>query len=104
MRPQLAASNEALKYCMPQERFEKFRRILYNNGGQTTSLLQTINLHQTAQFVISSSFGVSRITLRRILQEGLEDVVKFGKRFTKYEKAGNKVIAHFEDGTTFEGD
>jgi 2-polyprenyl-6-methoxyphenol hydroxylase-like FAD-dependent oxidoreductase len=54
---------------------------------------------------IAQHRSVSRITLRQVLLSGLGDVVHFGKTFTRYEEsATGRVIAHFEDGTTAEGD
>lgn len=48
--------------------------------------------------------SVSRITLRHILLRGLGDIVHFNKRFVRYEEAEGRVVAHFEDGSTAEGD
>jgi 2-polyprenyl-6-methoxyphenol hydroxylase-like FAD-dependent oxidoreductase len=49
--------------------------------------------------------SVSRITLRQVLLSGLDDIVHFGKTFTRYEtRADGRVVAHFEDGTRAEGD
>jgi salicylate hydroxylase len=48
---------------------------------------------------------VSRITLRQILLSGLEDSVDFGKTFVRYEESSlGRIVAHFEDGSTAEGD
>jgi salicylate hydroxylase len=49
--------------------------------------------------------SVSRITLRQVLLSGLEDAVQFGKTFVRYEEnALGRIVAHFEDGSTAEGD
>jgi 2-polyprenyl-6-methoxyphenol hydroxylase-like FAD-dependent oxidoreductase len=49
--------------------------------------------------------SVSRNTLRQILLSGLEDAVHFNKRFVRYEeREDSRIIAHFEDGSTAEGD
>ena len=54
---------------------------------------------------IAQHRSVSRITLRQVLLSGLEDIVHFGKTFTRYEEVpAGRVVAHFEDGTTAEGD
>jgi 2-polyprenyl-6-methoxyphenol hydroxylase-like FAD-dependent oxidoreductase len=42
---------------------------------------------------------VSRITLRHVLLAGLDDDVRFGKTFDRYEEDGDAVVAHFADGT-----
>jgi salicylate hydroxylase len=49
-------------------------------------------------------YGVSRVLLRQVLLEGLDDVVRLGKEFTHYEPAGDRVVARFADGTTAEAD
>jgi salicylate hydroxylase len=48
--------------------------------------------------------SVSRITLRQVLLSGLDQIVHFGKTFARYEERDQRVIAHFEDGTTAVGD
>ena len=49
--------------------------------------------------------AVDRVTLRRILLAGLEEVVRFGKNFRSLERtAAGRVVAHFEDGSSAEGD
>jgi salicylate hydroxylase len=47
--------------------------------------------------------SVSRVTLRQVLMADLDDV-HLGKAFVRYEERGGKVVAHFEDGTSAEGD
>ena len=48
---------------------------------------------------------MSRITLRQVLLSGLEDSVHFGKTFVRYEESPlGRVVAHFEDGSTAQGD
>jgi 2-polyprenyl-6-methoxyphenol hydroxylase-like FAD-dependent oxidoreductase len=48
--------------------------------------------------------AVDRATLRRILLAGLDDAVRFGRRFTRFERADGAVVAHFADGGTEAGD
>ncbi|GAA3083766.1 FAD-dependent oxidoreductase [Streptosporangium carneum] len=48
--------------------------------------------------------AVDRVTLRRILLAGLDGVVRFGERFTHFERAGGKVVAHFAGGGSDTGD
>jgi 2-polyprenyl-6-methoxyphenol hydroxylase-like FAD-dependent oxidoreductase len=47
--------------------------------------------------------SVSRITLRQVLMAELDDI-HLGKTFVRYEERGGKIVAHFDDGTTAEGD
>ncbi|MGP3925214.1 FAD-dependent oxidoreductase [Streptomyces sp. 8N616] len=45
--------------------------------------------------------SVSRITLRQVLLNGLDDNVHLGKTFTRYEKRSDgRFVCHFSDGTT----
>jgi 2-polyprenyl-6-methoxyphenol hydroxylase-like FAD-dependent oxidoreductase len=49
--------------------------------------------------------AVSRITLRRLLLAGLDDIVHFGKEFTSYrQNAEGTVTAFFADGTSTTGE
>src|SRR4029077_10837405 len=44
-------------------------------------------------------------TLRQVLLAGLDDVVRFGKTFERYEELPTgRVLAHFADGTSAVGD
>lgn len=50
-------------------------------------------------------YGVSRISLREVLLSGLDDVVRLGKTFERYELLpGGGVTAHFADGTSATAD
>jgi 2-polyprenyl-6-methoxyphenol hydroxylase-like FAD-dependent oxidoreductase len=53
---------------------------------------------------ISDVYTADRATLRDVLLTGLEDSVQFDKTFVRYEKKGDKIVAHFSDETTVEGD
>jgi 2-polyprenyl-6-methoxyphenol hydroxylase-like FAD-dependent oxidoreductase len=39
-----------------------------------------------------------------MLLSGLEEIVHFGKTFTRYTEEGARIVAHFEDGTSAAGD
>jgi 2-polyprenyl-6-methoxyphenol hydroxylase-like FAD-dependent oxidoreductase len=52
---------------------------------------------------IAQHRAASRITLRQVLQAELDNV-HFGKTFCRYEESGERIVAHFEDGTSAEGD
>ena len=47
--------------------------------------------------------NVDRATLRQILLAGLDDAIEYGKKLVQYETRPDRVIAHFEDGSTTEG-
>ncbi|MER7244750.1 NAD(P)/FAD-dependent oxidoreductase [Kribbella sp. NPDC000426] len=53
---------------------------------------------------VESEKSISRMTLRQVLLTGLDDVVEFGKEFTRFEQHGEQVTAHFADGTSATGD
>ncbi|MFG1819666.1 FAD-dependent oxidoreductase [Kribbella sp. NPDC049174] len=53
---------------------------------------------------VESEKSISRMTLRQVLLTGLEDVVEFGKEFTRFEQEGDRVTAYFADGTHATGD
>jgi 2-polyprenyl-6-methoxyphenol hydroxylase-like FAD-dependent oxidoreductase len=48
---------------------------------------------------------ISRITLRKLLLNDLEGVVRFGQKFVSYEELQDvRLVAHFEDGSQAECD
>ena len=53
---------------------------------------------------VESEKSISRMTLRQVLLTGLDDVVEFGKEFTRFEQHGEQVTAYFADGTSATGD
>jgi 2-polyprenyl-6-methoxyphenol hydroxylase-like FAD-dependent oxidoreductase len=53
---------------------------------------------------ISDVYTADRATFRDVLLTGLEDSIQFGKTFIQYEDKGDKIVAHFSDGTNVEGD
>ena len=52
----------------------------------------------------SNVYTVDRATLRDVLLAELENAVQFGKEFIRYEERGDKVVVHFLDGMSIEGD
>jgi 2-polyprenyl-6-methoxyphenol hydroxylase-like FAD-dependent oxidoreductase len=101
----------ALYQCLPPHLWDLFN----STGGDfsqgfsivTEQLHELLNLAGTGGSgdSIARHRSISRITLRRILLAGLEDEVKFDKRFLHYEEAsGGAIIAHFEDGATAQAD
>ncbi|MEU4197242.1 NAD(P)/FAD-dependent oxidoreductase [Kribbella sp. NPDC026611] len=53
---------------------------------------------------VESEKSISRMTLRQVLLTGLDDVVEFGKEFTRFEQQGDQVTAYFADGSSATGD
>jgi 2-polyprenyl-6-methoxyphenol hydroxylase-like FAD-dependent oxidoreductase len=102
------AGCRALKACLPEALFAKLVKESANPSEAVTFLdhrlhrLLAITLPRNAD---ESERPVSRIALRRILLEGLESEVHFGKKFLSYEEApGGGVLAHFADGSTATAD
>lgn len=52
---------------------------------------------------VKSVYTVDRTVLRSLLMCNIEEHIKFGKVFTRYETAGTGVTAFFADGTCTEG-
>ncbi|MEV0597369.1 FAD-dependent oxidoreductase [Nonomuraea cavernae] len=54
---------------------------------------------------VAAHRSVNRYTLRRILLDGLDDIVHFGKECVGYRQHGDAAVTvHFADGSTAEGD
>ncbi|MFD1932352.1 FAD-dependent oxidoreductase [Nonomuraea mangrovi] len=101
----------ALHECLPAELYDRF---VATSGKPNTTLgfydahlkeLLVIGEENAPEHYIDSFKSVSRISLREVLLSGLDDVVAYGKTFTRYEPLpGGRVRAHFEDGTHADGD
>ncbi len=102
--------SRALHECLPPHLFDAFDRTC---GGPPRAIhfmtermtpLLTIDAGSVKNDdAIARHRSVSRITLRQVLLAELDDV-HFGKTFVRYEERGAKVVAHFDDGTSAEGD
>ncbi|MGK5632217.1 FAD-dependent oxidoreductase, partial [Streptomyces sp. URMC 123] len=106
--------SSALHRCLPPRLFDAFVATTATSSKGFTFLTERLEalLHVPATDIAGGSddptsahHSVSRMTLRQVLLAGLEGVVRFDKRFTRYEdRPDGKVVAHFEDGTTAVGD
>jgi 2-polyprenyl-6-methoxyphenol hydroxylase-like FAD-dependent oxidoreductase len=106
------AGSSALHACLPPDLFGAFDRTC----GRPTRAMHFLDERMRVLLTIDGDMveqqdqvakhrSVSRITLRQVLLAGLDDVVHLGKTFTRYEElAGGRIVAHFEDGTSAEGD
>ncbi|MET7464963.1 NAD(P)/FAD-dependent oxidoreductase [Nonomuraea sp. NPDC005501] len=103
--------NRALKECLPPELFDtfaatcarapRFFNVLTEKRGTTASF----PLRPDDDDPVNTERSVSRMTLRQVLLTGMEDVVHFGKEFTRYERdADGTVTAFFADGSSATGD
>ncbi|MFF5210475.1 FAD-dependent oxidoreductase [Streptosporangium sp. NPDC000396] len=101
----------ALHDCLPEELYDRF---VATSGKPNTTLgfydhrfteLLTIGEENAPEHYTDSFKSVSRISLREVLLSGLDDIVHYGKTFTRYEQLpSGRVRAHFEDGTHADGD
>ena len=105
----------ALHECLPAPLFEAFTRTCGKPAEgirfvteQMKVLLALDGRNAPPHFRgegVAQHRSVSRITLRQVLLSGLEDTVHFGKTFVRYEESLlGRLVAHFEDGSTAEGD
>jgi hypothetical protein len=101
--------SQALKTCLPPELFGLFlatsaRPPRYFNM-LTEEFSNLISLEMGESDSAHSEQNVNRLTLRRVLLTGLEDVVRFDKKFVRYEEdTDGSVTVFFEDGSQCRGD
>jgi salicylate hydroxylase len=103
--------SRALHDCLPPHRFDAFDRTCGRPGRGIRFLTERMGVLLSVGHdlvpqcdAIGKHRSVSRISLRQVLLSGLDGIVHFGKTFARYEERGERVIAHFEDGTTAAGD
>jgi salicylate hydroxylase len=105
------SGSRALHACLPPHLFEAFARTC----GKPSRAVHFLTENMDVLLTLSTTFSdadpiaanrhISRITLRQVLLSGLDDVVHFGKTFTRYDAdPSGRVVAHFEDGSTATGD
>ncbi|TMU99979.1 NAD(P)/FAD-dependent oxidoreductase [Streptomyces sp. DASNCL29] len=100
----------ALRACLSDELFQLFLDTS-GSGGQglrfTDHLLRpllSLDGPHSADPLLNHQ-SVCRVTLRHLLLRGLDDVVRFGRHYERYEELRNgSVVAHFADGSTARGD
>jgi salicylate hydroxylase len=106
-----SSGSRALRACLPPHLFEVFARTCGKPGRamhfvtENMDVLLTLSTTPSDTDPIAANRHISRISLRQVLLSGLDDVVHFGKTFTRYDDdPSGSVVAHFEDGTTATGD
>jgi 2-polyprenyl-6-methoxyphenol hydroxylase-like FAD-dependent oxidoreductase len=107
------AGSLALHECLPPELFEAFARTcgkpthgfrFVTERMQVLLSFDDLNVDRLDEGVAQHR-SVSRITLRQVLLSGLGNIVHFGKMFVRYEETpSGRIVAHFADGTSAEGD
>lgn len=102
--------SRALKECLPAQLYDMFVATCARTPAYFNVF--TEKLRQTASIELPVHSGedisersVSRSTLRQVLFSGMDDVIGFGKVFTRYEQAADGTVTAFlDDGTTASGD
>lgn len=102
--------SRALHECLPPHLFEIFDRTCgaHNTAVRFFTEQKRVLLAFDGALVgnndpVARHRAASRITLRQLLLAELENV-HLGKTFERYEQCGERIIAHFADGTSAEGD
>ncbi|MFI7034050.1 FAD-dependent oxidoreductase [Microbispora rosea] len=98
----------ALRECLPVRLYELFTATSGQPSRRVTIVDEWLRELHAVEFdgvsadgdPASFSASADRMTLRRILLAGLEDVVRFRAEFTRYETEGERVRAWFADGSS----
>jgi 2-polyprenyl-6-methoxyphenol hydroxylase-like FAD-dependent oxidoreductase len=103
--------SRSLKACLPEAIFEKLTMLAAEPSRSVTFLdhrlnrLLAIDLPHTDRHELEAERPIDRRTLHRVLLEGLDDVVRFGKKFVSFEDGTDgRVSARFADGTATAAD
>ena len=103
--------SRALHQCLPEHLWKIFEATggVFSQGFtvMTEQLQELLHLSMNGNTdgPVARHRSISRITLRRTLLAGMEEIVQFGKRFLHYEEiADSRIRAHFEDGSCTESD
>jgi 2-polyprenyl-6-methoxyphenol hydroxylase-like FAD-dependent oxidoreductase len=102
------SGSRALRACLPASAWGAFLASAGDPDGGFSFLSERLERLVTVDGVTMYGvpsgpdewhYPVDRLMLRRILLSGLEDVVHFGREFTRYEHGSDgRVTAHFADG------
>lgn len=105
-----ATGNRALQACLPPE---NYRRFVDASAKSSTSVsffdhqlqrLLRIDIAEVDRASVESERPISRIALRKVLLDGVEHLISFGRTFERYEESPDgQIIAHFEDGSAEHG-
>jgi 2-polyprenyl-6-methoxyphenol hydroxylase-like FAD-dependent oxidoreductase len=106
-----ATGNRALAACLPPKNYRHFAQASARSSrsvaffDQYLNRLLRIDIPTTARASLESERPVSRIALRKVLTEGVEDLIEYGHTFRAFEDAPDgRVLARFADGSTAVGD
>jgi 2-polyprenyl-6-methoxyphenol hydroxylase-like FAD-dependent oxidoreductase len=106
-----STGRRALKACLPPKLFEKLVANCAKPSQSVTFLdrhlnrLLAVDLPHHDRHDDESELPVSRIALRRILSEGLDDLIRYGKKCSGFANGPQgAVTARFDDGSSTTGD
>ncbi|GII66291.1 monooxygenase [Sphaerisporangium krabiense] len=101
-----ADGQRALRDALPSRLWRSFLDTSGRPGPRSVFLDERLGHRWTVESAEETApLAVDRLTLRRILLTGLEDVVAFGRRCTGYAiEPGGRITARFADGTSAAGD
>ena len=105
------SGNRALKECLPESLFQMLVKSSARPSRGVSILderlkpLLTLNLPKADPASVDCERPISRIALRHVLLQGLDEIVHFDRKFLAFEDAPDgRVIARFDDCTTVTGD
>jgi 2-polyprenyl-6-methoxyphenol hydroxylase-like FAD-dependent oxidoreductase len=103
--------SRALKECLPESLFQMLLQSSARPSRGVSFLderlqpLLTIRLPEADTGSVDCERPISRIALRQVLLQGLDEIVRFNKKFVAFADAPDgRVTARFDDGTTATGD
>jgi 2-polyprenyl-6-methoxyphenol hydroxylase-like FAD-dependent oxidoreductase len=106
-----STGSAALRSCLPDAHYRKLVAKAADPGSRVTFLdhelneLLRIDLPHADREADDAERPVSRAALRRILLEGVEHIVRFGRKFESFaDGPGGTVVARFADGSAADGD
>src|SRR5262245_4907233 len=106
-----STGSAALRSCLPDVQYRKFVAKSGDPGRALTFLdhelneLLRIDLPHADRQADDAERPVSRAALRLILLDGVDHIVRFGRKFESFADGPHgTVIAHFADGTAVDGD
>lgn len=99
----------ALRACLPEKAWHQFlgcsSELRSGHCFRTERLRRLLVVRHALAEGGAKRFSTSRAGLRQCLASGMEDVTRFGRTFTHYERRGDgKVTAFFEGGATVTAD
>jgi 2-polyprenyl-6-methoxyphenol hydroxylase-like FAD-dependent oxidoreductase/ubiquinone/menaquinone biosynthesis C-methylase UbiE len=102
---------KALHACLPEPIWQRFVASAVHLGAfrfvseQLEELAVLEREPEGASDPLERAHAIDRVTLRELLLAGLDGVVRFDKRFERYEQTQHgRVVVHFTDGSRALGD